>query len=290
MEWLGYMNAALDYIEDNLSIKVDIEKVASKAGCSSYNFQRMFSFIADVTLAAYIRRRCMTAAAMELSKNQCSVIDLALKYGYDSPVSFARAFYQIHGITPQEARIKGAKLSLYPRISFQISIKGASVMKYRIEQMDGFTLAGISKKISTKNGENFTLVPKMWEDAVHDGSYEKLYGINHREQEETFGVCYDMHFQEEWFRYMIAIRPMTEISKDYEVLNVPAGLWVKFETDGVNGIQNVFKRMFTEWFPTSGYEHADGPEIELYPIGDMNSDDYKCEVWIPICPKKSDMI
>ena len=286
MDWLDYMNASLDYIEENLSIKIDYEKIAAKALCSSYNFQRMFSFIANVTLATYIRRRCMTAAALELSKRKVSVLDTAIRFGYDSPVSFARAFTSIHGITPQEARIQGAKLKLYPRISFQISIKGAEAMKYRIEKMDGFRLAGISREITTNNGENFTLIPKMWDEINSDGTCEKIVNLNGRKEEVMYGVCYDFHFDEERFRYMVAINPEDHIPEDYEVIEVPAFTWVKFECNGVRGIQETFKRMNTEWFMTSGYEHEEGPEIEMYPSGDVDAQDYACEVWVPIRPVK----
>ncbi|WP_312106145.1 AraC family transcriptional regulator [Lachnoclostridium sp.] len=286
MDWLDYMNASLNYIEENLSIKIDYERIAAKALCSSYNFQRMFSFIANVTLAVYIRRRCMTAAALELSKSKVSVLDTAIKYGYDSPVSFARAFTSIHGITPQEARVPGAKLKLYPRISFQISIKGAEVMKYRIEKMDGFCLAGISREISINNGENFKLIPKMWEELNSDGTCDRIVNLNGRKEEAMYGVCYDFHFEEERFRYMIAIKPEGQMPEGYEVLEVPEFTWVKFECIGAAGIQETFQRMNTEWFMTSGYEHEEGPEIEFYPCGDVDAPDYVCEVWVPIRPVK----
>ncbi|BBF44912.1 transcriptional regulator, AraC family [Lachnospiraceae bacterium KM106-2] len=285
MDWLTSMNAALDYIEDHLNIRMDYSKVAAKAGCSSYNFQRMFSFIADVTLATYVRRRCMTVAAQELMKGDVSVIDVAFRYGYDSPISFARAFQSVQGMTPKEAMKEGANLKLYPKISFQISIKGAESMKYRIEKMDAFRLAGVSKEITTVNNQNFEIIPKMWDDFMKNGECEKIAGVNgHPMEEEMYGVCYDFHFDQEQFRYMIAAKPDNEISEGLEGLDIPEFTWVKFECMGAAGIQDVFKRMFTEWFPTSGYEHADGPEIEYYPIENMNHPDYKCEVWIPIQP------
>lgn len=106
MEWIDKMNAALDYIEENLTDTIDYEAIAQKACCSSYNFQRMFSFIADVSLAEYIRRRRLTQAGFDLQKTDSIVLDIALKYGYDSPISFSRAFQNLHGLTPSEARKK----------------------------------------------------------------------------------------------------------------------------------------------------------------------------------------
>lgn len=188
----------------------------------------------------------------------------------------------IHGITPQEAKLPGARLSLYPKISFQISIKGAVSMKYRIETMEPFRLAGKANVITTTNGNNFVQVPKMWDDFFADGTCDKIGSLN--QSGGMFGVCYDFHFQEETFKYMIGVKPVVDVPKEYEVLEVPALTWVKFECTGVEGIQDVFKRMFTEWFPNSGYEHDEGPEIEWYPP--CEGDDMKCEVWIPIHPIK----
>ena len=123
MEWIDKMNSALDYIEDNLDKENDYDVVARKACCSSYNFQRVFSFIADVSLGEYIRRRRLTKAALELQNEDSRVVDVALKYVYDSPVSFARAFTNLHGVTPSEGKKEGVNLKSYPRISFKITIK-----------------------------------------------------------------------------------------------------------------------------------------------------------------------
>jgi AraC family transcriptional regulator len=144
MEWLVRMNRALDYIEMNLSGDIELTEVARKACCSSHQFQRMFSFITNVTLAEYIRRRRLTLAALELqSCDTLKVIDIALKYGYESPVSFARAFQLMHGVNPATACQEGIALKAYPRLSFLITIKGAEVMNYRIETKEAFQVFGI---------------------------------------------------------------------------------------------------------------------------------------------------
>jgi AraC family transcriptional regulator len=173
---------------------------------------------------------------------------------------------------------------MYPKISFQISIKGEVAMKFRIEKMKEFKLAGVSREISIVNEENFKAVPKMWDDVCADGTCEIICGMNKREKEEMYGVCYNFNFPEEKFRYMIAVKPEKEIPGRCEVLDIPELTWVKFECNGVSAIQDAFKRMYSEWFPTSGYEHDDGPEIEWYSTDDMSSPDYKCEVWVPIKP------
>lgn len=282
MDWLDSMNQALDYIEENLSIKMDLNKVAQKAGCSSYNFQRMFSFVAGVTLASYIRRRCMTAAALELGRTEISVMDLALKYGYDSPVSFARAFQNIHGMTPQDARQGKGNLQSYPRISFHITMKGDQPMNYRIETMPAFRVIGKSELFTTREGENFKKIPQFWDRCCEDGTCNYIFSLNGREREEMYGVCYGMNFAQEEFRYMIGVKVEEKMPEDLEVLEIPETTWVKFTCKGVAQIQEMFMRFYTEWLPNSGYEHAGTPEVEWYSTEDMSKPDYLCEVWIPI--------
>ena len=133
MDLLKNMNGAIKYIEENLTCEIDFTEVARLAFCSEYHFKRMFSFLAGVSLSEYIRRRRLTCAAFELRGSHVKIIDMAIKYGYNSPDSFARAFQQLHGITPSEARNNGHSLKAFPPMTFQLSIKGGSEMNYRME-------------------------------------------------------------------------------------------------------------------------------------------------------------
>lgn len=152
MEWLNKMNNAINYIENHLEDKMDYEKIARSACCSVYHFQRMFSFITNIPLSEYVRRRKMTLAAFELQNSDIKIIDLALKYGYESPEAFTRAFQTVHGITPTSARRDGANLKAYPRISFQMSMKGDSEMNYKIVQKEAFQVYGVEEIFDTKDG------------------------------------------------------------------------------------------------------------------------------------------
>ncbi|MCJ8014777.1 AraC family transcriptional regulator, partial [Paenibacillus sp. KQZ6P-2] len=143
MDWLQRMNHAIDYIEGNLENIIDYEQIAKIALCSVYQFQRMFSFILEVPLSEYIRRRRLTLAAFDLQNRKNKVTDIALKYGYETPESFSRAFQNLHGLTPTSARNAGSALKAYPRISFQITLRGVVEMNYRIEQRDAFQVFGL---------------------------------------------------------------------------------------------------------------------------------------------------
>lgn len=282
MDILDKLNGALDYIEDNLAGEIDMQIVAKKACCSVFNFQRMFSFIADVPLAEYIRKRRLSQVAIELQSSDIKIIDLAIKYGYDSQVSFSRAFQKLHGVSPSEARKAGVALKAYPRITFEITIKGVEEMKYRIETKEAFRMVGVKEAMCTDNGENFKRIPKFWDEVYENGTCEKIMSFSTEESPISYGVC--ANFRENGFDYYITTVSEKNAPKDMEELFIPKNMWVIFECVGKlpDSQQNVWKRIFTEWFPNSGYEHADGPEIEWYSDGDTTSDDYKSEIWIPI--------
>lgn len=136
MNWIDKANKTIDYIEANLDSKIDIDKAANIMCQSTISFQRTFSIIMNMSINEYIRRRRMTLAAIALRNNSAKVIDIALKYGYESPESFTRAFKEIHGISPSSARKQGDRLNLFPRITCQLSVKSDIEMDYKIDSAD----------------------------------------------------------------------------------------------------------------------------------------------------------
>ena len=292
-EWIDKMNNALDYIEDNLAENIDLEVVAQKACCSSYNFQRMFSFITDISLAEYIRRRRMSAAALELQVSDAKVIDIALKYGYESSVSFARAFSKIHGITPKEAKKSTSQLKIYPKISFQIQIKGDTPMNYRIETKQAFDIFGI-ETIASLSGKSYGKSPaELWQKSHRNGKYEKLFkDAGDLPDFLPQDIC-KIHGAENYrktlgntFPYMLfAFVSENSKTKGYKVQHIPSQTYAifsseKFKWDEIFGVlENLQKRFYSEWLPTANYERVDGPNFEIY-CGD---EDYgRIELWFPI--------
>lgn len=282
MEWLERLNKAMSYIEENLSNEIDYAHAARIACCSTYHFQRMFSYIANVSLSDYIRRRRLTAAAFELQNSTIKVIDLALKYSYDSPTAFTRAFQNVHGVSPTAARLGGVQLKAYPRMTFQISIKGDVEMNYRIEQKNAFRVVGVKERGAMNIEESFTRVPQFWAKTFQNGMFEVICKLADGEPKGILGISACMNESE--FDYYIACatdRPAPENTYEYEV---PAATWAIFECLGPmpKAIQELQKRIVSEWLPTSGYEYANSPDIEVYPEGDTSSPQYKCEVWVPV--------
>lgn len=287
MEWLDHMNAAIDYIEERLDQEVDYNEAAKISCCSLFHFQRMFSFVAGMGLSDYVRQRRMTLAAFDLLNGSEKVIDIALKYGYNSPTAFTRAFINIHGIAPSMVRVHGVPLSSFPRITFQLSVKGGKEMKYRLEEKPAMRFVGRKELVSNVGGMNFARVPKIWEEVCAEGSFDTICALSNQDPKGVLGIC--ANFRETEFDYYIASATNKEIPEGMNELKVDSSLWVVFECVGPlpGAIQDVWKRIYSEWFPSSGYEHAGTAEIEWYDEGDGSAVDYKSEVWIPIVKKIS---
>lgn len=284
MDTLERLNHVVDYIETHLDGEVDFDQIARIACCSPFHFQRMFTFVCGIPLSEYIRRRRLTAAAFDLRDGGAKVIDVAVKYGYSSADAFARAFHALHGIKPSMVR-GGVTLKAYPRMIFTITIKGVAAMNYRIEERAGFTVVGVKEFMTTVNGENFKKIPQMWCDLPKE-TFHVIGGLSDREPTGVMGICADMH--DDGFDYWIAAATTKPCPEGLSSLEIPASTWAIFESVGPmpGAIQEVWGRIFGEWFPASDYEHAHAPEIEWYSDGDTNAPDYKSEVWIPVVKKQ----
>lgn len=280
MEWLDRMNEALEYIESHLDKKIETECLAKIACCSSYHFQRMFSYIAGVPLSEYIRRRRMSLAAVDLAAGE-KVLDVALRYGYESPTSFNRAFQSVHGITPSAAQKEGISMKAFPRISFKMIIKGESEMEYHIQKKEKFRIVGVKAPLLKEIEKNFEIVPGMWAKAAADGTVEKLVQIMSRETPGILGVS-ACAGEDNWFYYIAAASDQEPLEGMEEYI-VPASTWAVFPGEGLENLQELEKKIVTEWLPSSGYEYGDAPDIELYL--EMDPAHAKYEIWIPVVKK-----
>jgi AraC family transcriptional regulator len=286
MEWISRLNEAVDYIEENLDKEISYDKLAQIACCSTFHFIRMFSYIADVPLSEYIRRRRLTMAAFDLQAGREKIIDIALKYGYDSPTAFNRAFHNVHGISPTAARKQGASLKAYPHISFKIAIKGDSEMNYKIITKEAFKIVGVKEHYNMSVDECFSAVPLFWQKTLQSGVVPVIISFINQEPYGLLGVSTCMNGKD--FDYYIAAATDKDTPEELTEYIVPSCTWAVFECVGAmpSAIQELQKRIVTEWLPTSGYEYANAPDIEVYFEGNQQSPDYRCEVWLPITRKK----
>lgn len=280
MDWIERLNLSIDYIEAHLTDDVDYDAAAKVALCSSYHFQRMFSYMSDMTLAEYIRRRRMSRAAADLMNGE-KVLDVALKYGYDSPTAFNRAFRSVHGVAPSALK-KGVSVRTFTPIRFKLTIKGAEEMDFKLVKKDAFRVVGIVKDIYRDIEKNFAVVPPMWENAQKDGTLERLCGLMNAEPQAILGMS--ICDPKQW-RYAIGVASTAAVDAPLTEIAVPAATWAVFYGEGTNrSIQELEKRIHAEWVPTSGYDYDDKPEIEVYYNADPEN--AKFEVWLPVVPKK----
>ncbi|KMN43476.1 AraC family transcriptional regulator [Bacillus sp. LK2] len=290
MDSLKNMNAAMQYIEDNLTHEIDFKEVARIAFCSEYHFKRMFSFLAGISLSEYIRCRRLTLAAFELKDSDVKVIDVAIKYGYNSPDSFSRAFQNLHGITPSEARNTSHSLKAYSPMTFQLSIKGGKEMNYRIEDKGPFRIIGIQKRVPIVFTGVNEEIASMWK-SLNPESIQTLKMLSNVEPSGIISASTNfsegrMEEKGELDHY-IGVASVEDCPKQFKQLEVAASTWAIFEAVGPfpDALQNVWGRIYSEWFPSSNYELAEGPEILWNEQKDTSSPNFKSEIWIPVLKK-----
>jgi len=300
MDFLDRMNKAVDYIETRLDGEIDSKELAVIVCCNVYQFGRVFAYVVGTPLSEYIRRRRLSLAALELQGGTQKVIDVSLKYGYSSPDSFARAFQETHGVAPRDARASGARLRLYPRISFHISIRGDVDLEYRIEEMGDVECAGVEKvfpqfkfKEDAENwqdaGGEFWL---FWDHFLDHGANIIIRGKYnlYRPPFYQVGVNTTMPNGD----LLVQIGAEAKTGEDYPDLTrfvIPARTWAVFTARGalnqkVHPVTQVMTRAMSEWLPASNYELMEGLTLEVYGPGNTQSDDYVTELWLPVVKKK----
>ena len=279
MEWLNNLNEAIKYIEKNLTEEISYEKAAMIAGCSTSYFQRLFTYISGISLSEYIRRRRMTQAAFDLQTGQMKVIDVALKYGYDSPSAFNRAFKSVHGITPVAARENNTKLSSFLPIMLSVNVSGGKNMPYQIEEKDKIRAIGYRIPLTVNIEENQKEIPKFWKETICSGKIEELLSMKDEKVEGVLGVTDFMDTQEIF--YYIAVTSDKQPTDGMYEIEIPAHKWAVFNSDGPykENIQNIYKRFFTEWLPFSGHKYAEVADVEVYKDREISG---YSELWLGI--------
>lgn len=287
MERLQRMVESIEYIEGNLDDELVMEDIARIAYMSKFHFQRMFTMLTGFTVSEYIRNRRITKAAQELINSNARVIDIALKYGYESPEAFTKAFRGIHGISPSMAKKNSHSLKAYPKLSFHIQIKGDVEMEYKIVEKEAFKVVGKSINTTTIGGDNHRAIAAFWEESNSNGFSEEL--AKNCGELGLLGICLDFDHQLENMTYLIAAEKNTEVvPADWIEREISSATWAVFPVHGAmpDAMPKVWQRIFSEWFPSTGYEHSGGPEMEVYlSNGDPASDKYYSEIWIPIKKK-----
>ena len=286
MKWLEDLNQAIEYVENNLDKDISYDKAARIACCSTYYFQRIFSYIVGISLSEYIRRRRMTQAAFELQNTDVRILDVALKYGYASPTSFNRAFQKIHGIPPVAAKNKSVTLQAYPPVKLSLKISGANPISYRIEEKEAIRIVGLQTPLGDNMEINQKHIPQFWESTIHHDGFKTICALANQKPKGILGLS--LYIDPQNIFYYIACTTHRPKPKGMYEHKIPAATWVVFKTNGCfkKNVQNIFKRFYTEWLPNSGYIHAGLPDIEVYPIQKPELQSGYLEVWIAITKEK----
>ncbi|GAF63359.1 putative DNA-binding protein [Bacillus sp. TS-2] len=267
MDILKKLNEAIHYIEEHLTEEIDSQELARIFCFSEHHYKRMFSFITGLTLAEYVRKRRLTLAAFDLIETDMRVLDVAIKYGYGSADSFSRAFQSLHNVSPSKVKENAVPLKAYPRMTFQISIKGDVEMDYQIIKKEGFTVVGKREFVADSGG---AFEPKLWE------SLEEIELELKPLTTTAFpGILHVSISLENGTDYYIATATSDPCPEGMVELRIPAQTWAVFSVTGPipEALLETWEKVYTDWFPTSGYELANAPEI-------IYSD--QTEIWIPI--------
>lgn len=275
-DWTEGIQNALGYIEANLTEELDIQEVAKRAYVSPFYFQRIFAALCGVGVGEYIRSRRLALAGEELLSSGAKVIDIAAKYGYDSPDSFNRAFQRFHGVTPSAARKNGASLRAYAPIKIKLTLEGGNMLEYRIVEKPQFTVVGIKRSFHADT--SYQEIPAFWRE---------LMGDENRPVCGVYGVCMELDENDKEFAYLIADNyiPWKEVPAGCEVQVIPASTWAIFPCRGPlpKALQEVNTRVWSEWLPNcKNYRLAANLNIELYaPPAEDPADTYS-EIWLPV--------
>ncbi|MBE6902172.1 MAG: AraC family transcriptional regulator [Ruminococcaceae bacterium] len=274
--WAEGITNAVQYIEDNLTEELDIADIAARAYVSPFHFQRIFSVLCGFTVGEYIRCRRLTLAGEELTMSCARVIDIAVKYGYDSQDSFSRAFARFHGISPSAAKEKGAQLKAFAPLRIKLTLEGGNMTEYSIVEKSAFTVMGRSRRFNSET--SYQEIPKFWQEHFSDGGGEIVKGM--------YGVCLDGDGKE--FDYLIADNylPWNETPEGYETRVIPAGTWAVFPCRGAmpKALQDVNTKIWTEWLPNCReYRLTGNYNLEVYLVPPQpDPDDNYCEIWVPV--------
>lgn len=282
MQWIESISGAINYIEENIQQNLTMEAIARQTNISPFYFQKGFSMLCGFTVTEYIRQRRLALAGSELASGNSKIIDIALKYGYDSPDSFAKAFSRFHGITPTAARRKGALLKAFAPLKISFTLKGGFTMDYKIVEKPAFTVIGVNTKFLYDDA--FTAIPKFWKEHYKTGKGKTVCGM--------YGINNDDSMGGKDFNYMIAddYDGKRSVPQGFELKTIPAFTWAVFPCRGAmpSSMQNVNKEIFSQWLPNcKEYEFAAGYVVEMYDAPDgykngVNDENYYSEIWIPV--------
>jgi AraC family transcriptional regulator len=282
---LERLNEAMAHIERHLDQEIEVAELARIAVTSEHHFRRLFSALAGVPLAEYVRRRRLTVAGAEVLAGERSLLDIAVRWGYGSHEAFARAFRAVHGIGPREARRTRAALHAQPRLSFRLVVEGSTTMRYRIVAKDAFHLVGRKARVPlVHEGMNPAIVAFV--RGIEPETVRRIEALSDQEPEGVVNVSDGLtgdRAEGTELDYWYGTVTGAEVPADLDALPVAAGDWAVFEVSGEfpRAVQELWRDVFTQWFPSNPYESRPGPEISQVRVS-ADGTHADAQLWIPV--------
>ncbi|MGC2998052.1 AraC family transcriptional regulator [Streptomyces sp. G35A] len=282
---LERLNQVMERVESRLDQSIDVAELARIAVTSEYHLRRMFSALAGMPLSEYIRRRRLTVAGAEVLDGREPLLRIAVRYGYGSGEAFARAFRAVHGVGPGEARRTGAALVSQPRLTFRLTVEGSSSMRYRVVDRPAFTVVGLKARVPlVHSGPNRAIIDLV--RGIGPRTLESLEELSDQEPRGIVAVCDDLdpgRAEGTELDYYHGVITSAAAPEGMTTLAVTAGTWAVFTTSGPapRAVQELWRDVFTQWFPSNPYRSRPGPEIlrtRLSPDG-AEADS---ELWLPV--------
>ena len=296
MEWIAAMQQAITYMEAHLLEEINYEVVAKQVNTSGYEFHRAFSFLTGMTANTYIRNRRLSLAGREIVETDTKITDIALKYGYDTPESFTKAFTRFHGVAPKFAREEAAKLVLFNPLVIKIAVEGGKSMDYRIVQTKEQKFIALARSFSNEiiNDEENHEIPDFWGECHDKNLVEPLRNLRPDGKKDLYGLCSPTKEGESTFEYGIGVLIDEETKgfnaeemkqAGYCIWDVKPGIYVVFDCVGEDGdcISDTWSKFYKEFLPQMGYEAEAETDYEIY--FEHGRKGLFCELWIPVKKK-----
>ena len=293
MLWIEMLQRAISYVEEHLLEDIRFDDVAKQVNLSPYEFHRAFSFMSGMTLNTYIRNRRLSLAGQELAETEKKVIDIALKYGFETQDGFTKAFTRFHGVAPKYAKVAGTQLVLFNPLKIKVSLDGGKKIDYRIERIEGQKFVAVVREFPTEiiNEEDNHDISDFWDECYSKNMIEPMKSWQNSHEGKLYGLCAPIREQETSFEYGIGVLLNDKAAdiddgflkaKGYRYWETGPCTYVVFKCIGNDGdcLAEAWEKFYKEFLPQSGYQSCTEADYEVY--SDDGEDGVFCELWIPI--------
>lgn len=284
MCYINSIKKALNYIENNLQEDIDLSAIAKEAGYSLYHFHRIFKGIVGDSMKDYVRKRRFTEAAKELVYTNKSIVEIGIKYGYESREGFSRAFEKVYGRNPSEVRRDNLLYFIrepinvdYMMFQLKLTTEGLTPLYRNLSER---YVVGRKWKVKA-DGSNLQDIPLLWQKWNNEKESEKI--INRKCADEIMGIC--IFSQGNVFDYMIGheVNTMEYVPENMVIYRLEPSLYAVFRVIGpiTESVQKTWDYIYSVWLSESKYKHRNIDDIEYYYYteGELVAD-----LYIPIIP------